>query len=267
MKSPGDRKGARRAALDATVCFGAVMHERHAVSHNRFVYPGAFLRLPLSRLDELDVALLGIEQPSVFSFRSSDHGARDGTPLLPWIRHLLSMQGLADVADGEVMLHTMPRMFGYVFNPVSFWFCHDVSGELRVVLAEVNNTFGETHRYLVHHDDLSMIQHGDEFLAKKVFHVSPFFPVSGEYRFRFESHEGLHAVSIDYYDNGQLQLCTRVAGRAQPLDGHAMRRWLLRLPLMTFGVMARIHWQAMRLWLKKVRFHRKPTPPLEETTT
>ena len=243
------------------------MHQRHTVADNRFVYPVAFLRLPLSRLTSLNTPLLGVERAGVFSFRSSDHGARDGSPLLPWVRSLLAEHGLAGFAEGEVVLHTMPRVLGYVFNPVSFWYCHDAGGQLRVVLAEVNNTFGETHRYLVFHPDRRPILPGETLHARKVFHVSPFFPVRGEYRFRFDCHDGMNAVSIDYYDNGSKQLSTHVGGREQALDGAAMRRWLWHFPLMTFAVMFRIHWQALRLWWKKARFHRKPPPPLEETTT
>ena len=253
-------------ALQSAVCFGAVMHERHVQAHNRFVYPTAFLRLPLGRLDTLRAPLLGIERANVFSFRNRDHGARDGSPLLPWIRTLLREQGLEQVCDGEIVLQTMPRIFGFVFNPVSFWFCHDRSGALRAVLAEVSNTFGERHNYLVHHPDLSPIVSGDMLRASKCFHVSPFFPVRGEYRFRFEQRGAVHAVSIDLWDGGELQLSTRLSGRAQALDGRAMSKWLARQPFMTLGVVARIHWQALRLALRRVSFFRKPPPPIEETT-
>ncbi|WP_297365126.1 DUF1365 domain-containing protein [Thauera sp.] len=253
-------------ALQPAVCFGAVMHERHVEAHNRFVYATAFLRLPLSRLDGLRVPLLGIERANVFSFRSRDHGARDGAPLLPWIHALLRAQGLGEVCDGEVVLQTMPRIFGFVFNPVSFWFCHDRGGALRAVLAEVSNTFGERHNYLVHHSDLRPIEAGDNLRARKCFHVSPFFPVRGEYRFRFEQRGAVHAVAIDLWHGGALQLATRLSGRAVALDGRAMRKWLARQPFMTLGVVARIHWQALRLALRRVSFFRKPPPPIEETT-
>ncbi len=250
--------------LSAAVCFGAVLHERHVQAHNRFVYPAAFLRLPLSGLDGLSVPLLGIERANVFAFFSRDHGARDGSPLLPWLRGILEAHGLASVCDGEVVLQTMPRMFGYVFNPVSFWFCHDSGGQLRVVLAEVSNTFGEHHNYLVHHADLRPIRCGDELVASKRFHVSPFLPVRGEYRFRFEGRAGVHAVAVELWDGGSCQLSTRISGRAETPDRAAMTRWLLRQPFMTLGVIARIHLQALRLALRRVRFHRKPQPPMEE---
>ena len=254
------------ALAHPAVCFGAVMHERHVQAHNRFIYPTAFLRLPLGDLDTLRAPLLGIERANVFSFRSRDHGARDGSPLLPWIRSLLRTHGLAEVCDGEVVLQTMPRILGFVFNPVSFWFCHDREGALRAVLAEVNNTFGERHNYLVRHPDMRPIVSGDELRASKCFHVSPFFPVRGEYRFRFEQRGDVHAVSIDLWDGGDRQLSTRLSGRAEAITGRSMAKWLLRQPFMTLGVVARIHWQALRLALRRVSFFRKPAPPLEETT-
>ena len=253
-------------SLAPAVCFGAVMHERLVQAHNRFVYPTAFVRLPLSRLGEIRAPLLGIDRFNLFSVLSRDHGRRDGSPLLPWLRGILAERGLAAVCDGEVVLQTMPRVMGFVFNPVSFWFCHDRDGALRVVLAEVSNTFGERHNYLVHHPDHSPIRPGDELTARKLFHVSPFFPLRGEYRFRFDTRGPAHVVHIDLWDEGRRQLGTCLAGRAQALDGRAMGKWLLRHPFLTLGVIARIHWQALRLAFKRVSFHRKPAPPLEETT-
>lgn len=254
------------STLAPCVCFGTVMHARHAQAENHFTYPIAFLRLPLSRLHALAVPLLGIDRRNVFSIRSADHGARDGSPLLAWIRALLARHDLAAVTQGEVVLQTMPRILGFVFNPVSFWFCHDANGVLRVVLAEVNNTFGEHHNYLVHHDDLRPIGRNEELVARKVFHVSPFFPVRGEYRFRFDAGPELCSVGIDYFDGEHRQLSTRVSGQPRALTAAAMGRWLFRHPLMNIGVLFRIHWQALRLALKRVSFFRKPVPPLEETT-
>lgn len=256
----------RPSALDPVVCFGTVLHERMTEARNRFVYPLAYLRLPLSRWSQIRAPLLGLDCAGVFGVYSGDHGARDGSPLLPWVRALLAEHRLDAVCDGEVVLQAFPRMFGYVFNPVSFWFCHDRDSRLRVVLAEVNNTFGERHNYLVHHADLRPIISGDELHARKVFHVSPFFPVSGEYRFRFGLDGAAHAVQIDYWNEGVCQLRTCIAGHAEMLDGKALRRWLLRFPFMTLGVMVRIHWQALRLWRRRVSFFRKPLPPMKETT-
>ena len=253
--------------LSAAVCFGAVMHERHTVAHNRFVYPAAFLRLPLSDVDGLQVPLLGIERSNVFSFRQADHGARDGSPLLPWLHRILDTHGVRQVCDGEVVLQTFPRLLGYVFNPVSFWFCHDRAGQLRAVVAEVNNTFGERHAYLVAHPDHRPMLPGEQFGVDKVFHVSPFFPVSGRYQFRFDIGEGHSDVAIDYFEGDQRVLATRLRGALAPLTGGAMARWALRQPFMTLGVMWRIHLQALQLWRKRVPFFRKPEPPLERISS
>lgn len=243
------------------------MHKRSAVALHAFVYPVAFLRIPLTQLrsGRRWAGLLGINRAAVFAFHERDHGARDGSPLLPWLRRLLAEQGV-DFPLGEVVLQAFPRLFGYVFNPVSFWFCHDTEGQLRAVLCEVNNTFGESHNYLVRHADLRPIASGEVLEASKVFHVSPFFPVSGSYRFRFLAQPGQAGVNIEYRKDGQLALLAHVGGRARPLAAGRLLGALLRFPFMTLGVMARIHWHALLLWRKGAIFHRKPNPPLERTT-
>ena len=247
------------------LCIGSVMHARHAPVVNRFSYPLFFLRLPLSRIDALQSRMLGVNRPAPMRVDFADHGARDGSNPVGWARALLMRHGIE--ADGEIVLQTMPRLLGYVFNPVSFCYCHDSKSQLRAVICEVNNTFGERHNYIVAHADGRPIQSSDSLWARKVFHVSPFFPVRGEYRFRFVRRGAVQAVAIDYFDGGRLMLTTRVAGRAQPLGERALLGALLRFPLMTLVVVARIHWQALRLALHRVTFFRKPQPPLEETTT
>ena len=257
------------AQIDVAIhwCEGRVMHARSAVAEHRFVYPIAFLRVPLSQLQSGRRwgGLFGVNRAAVFALHERDHGARDGSPLLPWLQRLLLEQGV-DFPLGEVVLQTFPRLFGYVFNPVSFWFCHDRAGELRAVLCEVNNTFGESHNYLVRHADLRPLRSGEVLEAQKVFHVSPFFPVAGRYRFRFLAQQGRVGVNIEYREAGQLALLAHVGGRTRPLTATRLLGALLRFPLMTLGVMVRIHWHALHLWRKGAVFHRKPSPPLERTT-
>lgn len=246
---------------------GRVMHARNAVAAHRFAYPVAFLRVPLSQLQSGRRwgGLFGINRAALFALHERDHGARDGTPLRPWLLDLLHAQGV-DFALGEVVLQTFPRLFGYVFNPVSFWFCHDTEGRLRAVLCEVNNTFGESHNYLVRHADLRPIASGEVLEAHKVFHVSPFFAVAGHYRFRFLAQPGCAGVNIEYRENGALALLAHVGGRAHVLSARRLLGALLRFPFMTLSVMARIHWHALQLWRKGAIFHRKPSPPAERTT-
>jgi DUF1365 family protein len=247
------------------LCRGNVMHARFGAAANRFVYPLFFVALPLSQLERAASRWFGIDRPGLLSLRYADHGARDGSPPLPWIRAVLAREGI-DRADGEVVLQAFPRVLGLVFNPVSFWFCHDREGNLRAVLAEVNNTFGERHNYLVAHADQRPIEPADHLVARKVFHVSPFFSVGGEYRFRFDLTGGRRRVQIDYWKDGQRVLATSVYGRSATLDAHSALRAGLSFPALALGVVARIHWQALRLWLKGATFFRKPPVPLQETT-
>ena len=147
--------------------FGEVMHSRLRPRRNRFVYRVFFLRVRVDRLDTLRGPLFSLDRWNLFSLHRRDHGARDESELEPWIRGLLAHEGL-DSADGEIWLQTFPRMLGYVFNPVSFWLCHDRAGALRTVLCEVNNTFGERHNYLLAHPDQRPILPGDRLIIEMV---------------------------------------------------------------------------------------------------
>jgi DUF1365 family protein len=249
----------------AEVLTGRVMHWRLRPVPHRFTYRVFSLRLPLSALEDQRNALFSVNRFNLASFHFRDHGARDGTHPLPWIRGLLAQAGIAG-ADGEVWLQCFPRMLGYVFNPVSFWFCHGRDGGLRAILAEVSNTFGEHHAYLLAHPDGRPIADGEELDARKMFHVSPFFPVAGRYAFRFAGAGSARLARIDYHDDAGPLLLTSISGRPQPLTAGRILLAYLGHPLMTFGVMARIHWQALRLWLKRVPFFSKPAPPLEDVT-
>ena len=250
----------------AQILFGSVMHRRLRPAQHRFTYPVFALLLPLHRLDEVAAPCFSVNRRNLFSFRFEDHGARDGSHPLPWIRALLAREGIA--ADGEVWLQCFPRMLGYVFNPVSFWYCHDRDGQLAAVLAEVNNTFGERHNYLVAHADGRPIRDGEALQARKVFHVSPFMAVQGHYRFRFHARPGdpRRLARILHTDAQGDQLHTAIYGPAPPRTRARHKRAFFGYPWMTLGVMARIHWHALRLWLKRVPFFSKPQPPLEETT-
>lgn len=247
--------------------FGKVMHQRLKPVGHRFVYGVFFLSVPLSKLDALEQGSIAHDRFGLISFRTRDHGPRDGSPLEPWIRDLLKREGVK--ADGEILLQCFPRVLGYVFNPIAIWYCHDREGRLIAVLAEVSNTFGEHHNYLVMHADARPIEAGDWLTATKVFHVSPFCEVKGHYRFRFDLTGERIFAQIDYHD-GDLGtdklLVTTVHGEGEPVSRASILKALLGYPLMTFGVVFRIHWQALKLWLKRVPFFSKPEPPLTETT-
>ncbi|MBM3117263.1 DUF1365 domain-containing protein [Jeongeupia naejangsanensis] len=241
------------------VLVGRVMHARLRPVRHRFVYPVFCIRLNLGQLDAVGNRWFGIDARRPLSLRIRDYGPRDGSPLLPWIRRQLADAGLP--ADGEVWLQTFPRVFGHVFNPVSFWFCHDAAGGLRALLAEVNNTFGEHHAYLLGAPDGGVITAGTELHCRKRLHVSPFCRVEGGYRFRVTERDGLSCVAIDHDDRDGTLIRTAISGRLLPWQAPTLRRALLRQPLLTLGVVFRIHWQALQLWLRGVPFFRKPAPP------
>jgi DUF1365 family protein len=252
---------------DAQLCFGNVHHTRLRPVRNSFNYGVYFLRLPLRSMAQAKwpTRLLSHNRFNLLSFHDKDHG--DGErPLLEWIDDLLKQEGIRD-ADGEVWLQTFPRVLGYVFNPVSFWFCHRRDGALRVVLCDVSNTFGERHYYLL--NQCGPIFNNTELSAAKVFHVSPFCPVEGNYRFKFmrtgaqrdQTFTERTLARIDYDDSDGPILLTSISGNSRQLNDCNILQALLRFPLMTFAIIARIHWQALKLWIKRVPFFHKPSPP------
>ena len=253
------------AAQRPFLCMGHVMHRRLRPAINAFVYPVFYVQLPLRELDSARCPVFSVDGPNVLSFRQKDHGPRDGSPILPWIEERLRERGLP--ADGNIVLQTFPRVFGYPFNPVSFWFCHNRAGELIAVLAEVSNTFGGRHNYLLHNPDGAPLLDGQELRADKRFHVSPFCGVEGRYRFRFRLAGPIETARIDYDDAAGELLLTSISGRARPWSAAALLGVLARMPFLTLGVIVRIHWQALKLWQKGVPFlgARPPVTPTNPT--
>ncbi len=238
--------------------FGQVMHRRTRPAPNAFSYPTYFLMLPMRSLQRQGSGVLAHNRAGALSFFDRDHGEGGDNAVL-WLDTLLQREGVQD-ATGEIWLHTYPRVLGYTFKPVSFWYCHREDGSLRAIVVEVNNTFGERHCYLL--DPPQGIVFGQELKADKVFHVSPFCTLEGSYRFRFMQSErqGIKqtVARIDYDDNatgseGPL-LQTSVSGTLEAVTAASLRKALWRYPAMTLGVMARIHWQAFKLWRKRVPY-------------
>ena len=238
--------------------FGQVRHTRLKPARNAFVYPTYFLMLPLRSMRQHGSGALARNRRAALSFHDSDHG-EGGQDCLAWLDTLLEREGITHAA-GEVWLHTYPRVLGHTFKPVSFWYCHSTEGDLRAIVVEVNNTFGERHCYL-----LDAPRYGQELQTTKVFHVSPFCTLEGRYRFRFmRAGQGTvekTVARIDYDDAAGPLLQTSVSGTLLPLTPATLRKALWGYPAMTLGVVARIHWQAFKLWRKRVPFVSKPQPP------
>ena len=247
----------------ARIGFGEVRHRRLAPVAHAFAYPTCFVLLPMRALRRAADPVLARNRRAMFGFRDADHG--DGrADSLAWLDALLAAEGITD-ADGEAWLHCIPRMFGFAFKPVSFWYAHRADDTLAAIVVEVNNTFGERHCYLLHGDELAF---GRTVEARKVFHVSPFCETRGDYRFRFmrtdleaDDGRGRTAVRVELHVDGVPLLVTSVSGHLEPLTRAAVRFALWTLPAMTAVIVARIHWHAIKLWLKRLAIVPKPAPP------
>ena len=240
----------------AQLAIGTVRHLRLRPTTHSFDYPSYFLLLPLRSLRAQPDAALARNRWGMLAFHDRDHG--DGrADCLAWLDEQLAREGICD-ADGEIWLQAYPRVLGYAFKPVSFWYCERRDGSLAAIVAEVNNTFGERHCYLLCGPELGW---GREQRAAKVFHVSPFCAVAGEYRFRFARNEGRIVARVEHHDAEGPLLLTSVSGAYAPATRARQRAAFFGQPLMTLGVIARIHWQALRLWAKRVPLRRKPLAP------
>ncbi len=246
---------------------GAVMHARLRPFRHAFRYRLFTLLLDLDELPGLArrSRLLRFNRRGLLAFHERDHGPRDGSPLRPWIESELAKAGIA-LEGGAVRLLCLPRILGYAFNPLTLWFCHHRDGRLLAVLYEVRNTFGQGHAYLIPLVPGAAEGETVEQGCDKGFYVSPFIAMAARYRFRLAAPGERLAVTIrQAVPEGPL-LVARLTGRRRDLSDAALLRQLLRFPLLTLKVILAIHWQALRLWLKGARFHRRPAPPRDAVT-
>lgn len=259
---------------------GQVRHVRLRPTRHAFHYGAYFLMLPMRHLQALRAQTgkplktdFAINRAGLLSFHDQDHG--DGRSLdeggaLAWLDELLAKENIVD-AQGEVWLQTFPRVLGYTFKPVSFWYCHRSDHSLAAIVAEVHNTFGERHCYLLPEPNW-----GQTLQANKVFHVSPFCEVTGQYQFRFmrtqwqglNSHSGQERIvaRVDHDDAQGPLVQTSLSGVLTPVTSFEIWRTFWCYPLFTFAVMARIHWHALLLWRKRVPFFSKPQAPQQFVT-
>jgi DUF1365 family protein len=237
-------------------------HQRLSPRGPRFAYRLFYLFLDIDRIAEASAGarLFSYNRPNLFSFYDRDHGDGSGAPLRDWATNAFQ-EARVDLEGGKIMLLALPRMLGFVFNPISVFFGYGPDGALRGVLYEVRNTFGETHVYAAPANDGASRQD-----AKKAFHVSPFFAVRGKYAFSLLTPDERLLLTVQNIVDGQVEHSASLAGVRVPLSDGRLLATFLGLPLMTAGVVAAIHWQALRLWLRGARYHKKPPPPAQPLT-
>lgn len=235
-----------------------VMHKRTRPREHGFNYHVYYLSLPMQGQATVSRGIFSVNRFNLLSFLQRDHGARDGNDSATWARSMFERYGLAPQVARTVLI-TMPRILGYVFNPVSFWLGFNAQGALVAAIAEVNNTFHETHSYVLAKSDHSPIGPDDWITTSKDFHVSPFLAVEGSYRFRFALRDEKIGIFIDHYgEDGALTLLTSMVGPMVPMTQANLWRAFLGIPLVTIKVIALIHYEAIRLMLKKIRYRNKP---------
>ena len=245
--------------------FGDVVHQRVRPCRHRLRYRVFFLLVDLDELDTLPrrLRIFSRNRFNLFSFYDRDHGPGDGRPLRPWVERQLAAAAV-DLEGGAIRLLCFPRMLGYVFNPLTVYFCHRPDGEPAAILYEVNNTFGERHTYLVPvaPGSAPVLRHRCE----KRFYVSPFNAVDGGYSFVVKPPADAVTVVINQSDHAGPLLHATLAARRAPLTRSALLATFVRYPLMTLKVIAGIHWEALRLWRKGLRLVDRPQPPAHPVT-
>ncbi len=242
---------------------GQTYHARRGATKNAFRYSIDYVLLD-AEADLLTPGLFGRNAGNLMSVHDADHG---GAPKAgrggAWVRQVLAAHDID--LPGRIDLLAQPRVLGHVFNPVSFWLCHDAGGVLRCVIAEVSNTFGDRHSYLCRNDDDREITKADTMSAQKIFHVSPFQPIEGGYVFRFDIQPDSIGIWIDY-SRGNGGLIATLTGQRRALTNLSILWAALRRPLGSRRVLALIHWQAAKLWWKGAKYRPRPEPPMDEVS-
>ncbi len=239
---------------------GIVIHRRMKPRRHALRYRVFSLLLDLDELPDLGrrLRLFSYNRFGIFGFHDRDHGPRDGTPLRPWVEAALRRAGI-DTAGGAIRLLCYPRVFGYVFNPLSVFFCYHREGALQAILYEVRNTFGEKHGYLIPvAGDGPVVRQS----CDKAFFVSPFIDMAQTYHFQVRPPDDRIAVAIRQDDPEGALLYASFTGNKKPLDDRSLGWAFLRYPLLSLKVIGGIHWEALKLWLKGIPLTTpRPAPP------
>ena len=248
-----------RTEQAAALYFGDVMHARLKPVGHRFSYRVMSLLIDLDRLDAADrqSSLFGVNRAALYSFHEADHGKRDGSSLRDHAQTCAAEHGI-DLAGGKVLLLCYPRLLGFTFNPLSVYFCYRADGGLALMIYEVRNTFGDIHSYVLPIRPGELSAAGLRQQQDKLFYVSPFVEMAMCYHFRITPPDGTVRLGIIETDREGPLLSATFSGRRRNLTSMALLRSFASLPLVTLKIVAAIHWEALRLWLKGVSLVPRP---------
>lgn len=251
------------SALSSCIYRGTVRHTRFRPVRHDFRYSVYYLMLDVDELDRLNdrLTLFSLGRFNLYSFYPSDHEVRQTAGIRPWVEEVLAEAGVR-LEGGAIKLLALPRVLGYVFNPLSVWYCYDAQSRLKAVIHEVRNTFGDRHAYVVPILDESDLRHS---FAKRM-HVSPFNDMEQTYHFTINEPGEHLALAIDQSDESGNLFRAGMSLTRMPLNNRNLLRMFLRHPHVTGRVIAAIHWQALRLWLKGLRYRPRPEPPASDMT-
>ncbi len=243
----------------AALYFGNVMHARLKPVGHRFSYRVMSLLIDLDRLGEADrqSPLFGVNRPALYAFREADHGKRDESSLRDYTQRCAAERGI-DLTGGRVLLLCYPRLLGFTFNPLSVYFCYRADGELALLIYEVRNTFGDIHPYVLPVRPGEISDAGIRQQQEKLFYVSPFVEMAMRYHFRISPPGECVKLRILETDRDGPLLSATFNGRRKALTTAALLRSFFALPLVTLKIVAAIHWEALRLWLKGARLVPRP---------
>ena len=240
---------------NSSIYTGNVIHKRFKPKIHSFTYKVFSLLIDLSELELLDkkLKLFSYNKFNIISFYNKDHGPRDSSSLKNWVEDNLKKNNI-DTNGIQIKLLCYPRIFGYVFNPLSVFYIYDKNLNLISILYEVKNTFGEQHTYIFKSDkNQNLIQH----VCKKKFHVSPFIEMDCTYFFRVLKPTNKISVIIDQHDNEGKILYASQDGTRIDLNNKNLILSYLKHPLMTFKIILAIHFEAFKLWAKGIKFIKK----------
>ena len=250
---------------NAFLVYAKVMHKRFLPTINIFYYKVFYMLLPVKNLSAIKNKFFSCNKFNIFSFFYRDYGNKTQQDPVLWLEDILQQHNLKEQVS-DIFLLTHPRIFGYAFNPVSFWFCLHQNRQPIVILAEVNNTFGEHHCYLLFNQNLQPINKDQYLSVNKHFHVSPFFFVEGKYLFNFHFDLPKIFATIDYFLQEKMLATSLNSYKIVDFNTKNSFFALCFMPLMFIKVIFLIHWQALKIVLKNIKYIKKPPQKSKKLT-